>query len=71
MDREFRVLQALEKTAVPVPRVFSLCMDPSVLGTPFYIMEFLDGRIITDPFLSGINATDRRKMWEPTPMPGT
>ncbi|KAJ1547259.1 hypothetical protein HK405_006336, partial [Cladochytrium tenue] len=49
VEREYRVLRALGGTAsaVPVPRVYVLCEDPAVVGTPFYFMEFLDGRIFT------------------------
>lgn len=43
VDREYRVLQALEHTAVPVPRPLLLCQDASVLGTQFYVMEFAAG----------------------------
>lgn len=38
-------------TQVPVPKVFCLCTDPSVIGTAFYIMEYLEGRIFIDPKL--------------------
>src|SRR5437868_3882651 len=48
VDREFRVMRALGDTAVPVPRVFALCEDDAVIGSPFYVMEFLDGRIFWD-----------------------
>lgn len=47
----------------PVPRVFSLCMDASVIGTAFYVMEFVQGRIITDPFLGELSREDRRAAW--------
>jgi aminoglycoside phosphotransferase (APT) family kinase protein len=64
VDREFRVLQALGKVSgFPVPRVYGLCMDPSVIGTAFYVMEFVQGRIITDPFLGELSLQDRRKAW--------
>jgi aminoglycoside phosphotransferase (APT) family kinase protein len=43
MSREFRVISALEPTAVPVPRTFVLCEDPDVLGAPFYVMEKATG----------------------------
>lgn len=43
VDREFRVLKALEATAVPVPRPLVLCQDSSVVGTQFYVMEFAAG----------------------------
>jgi acyl-CoA dehydrogenase len=47
-----QVLQALgTNTNVPVPKVFCLCNDPTVIGTPFYIMEYLEGRIFIDPKL--------------------
>jgi acyl-CoA dehydrogenase len=47
-----QVLQALgNNTNVPVPKVFCLCNDPTVIGTPFYIMEYLEGRIFIDPKL--------------------
>jgi aminoglycoside phosphotransferase (APT) family kinase protein len=48
VDREFRILKCLEKTAVPVPRVYTLCSDNSVIGEMFYLCEFLDGRILRD-----------------------
>ncbi|KAF9673266.1 hypothetical protein SADUNF_Sadunf10G0006400 [Salix dunnii] len=61
VDREYQVLQALgERTEVPVPKVFCLCRDESVIGTDFYIMEFLEGRIFIDPKLPGL-APERRE----------
>jgi len=62
VDREYRILHALENTDVPVPKTYCLCEDDSVIGTAFYIMEFLDGRIIEDPSLPGVSAEDRNKM---------
>ncbi|RKF65104.1 Acyl-CoA dehydrogenase family member 10 [Erysiphe neolycopersici] len=63
IEREYRVLRALEKTDVPVPRVYCLCNDNSVIGTPFYIMEFLDGRIIEDPDMPGLPPKEKKEMW--------
>ncbi|KAJ6323422.1 hypothetical protein OIU76_010849 [Salix suchowensis] len=61
VDREYQVLRALgERTEIPVPRVFCLCRDASVIGTDFYIMEFLEGRIFIDPKLPGL-APERRE----------
>jgi aminoglycoside phosphotransferase (APT) family kinase protein len=54
VDREFRVMRALAGTNVPVPRVFALCEDDAVIGSAFYIMEFLDGRIFWDQRLPEI-----------------
>jgi aminoglycoside phosphotransferase (APT) family kinase protein len=51
VDREFRVISALNKTDVPTPRAYALCEDESVVGTPFYIMEYCDGRVLWDPLL--------------------
>ncbi|GGK87816.1 acyl-CoA dehydrogenase [Sphaerisporangium melleum] len=46
MAREFRALTALGPTDVPVPRTYGLCADPSVLGAPFYVMEWVEGRVL-------------------------
>jgi aminoglycoside phosphotransferase (APT) family kinase protein len=51
VDREFRVISALRDTEVPVPRTFVLCEDESVIGSMFYVMEYLEGRILWDPAL--------------------
>lgn len=47
VEREDRILSALQHTDVPVPRVYCPCEDPAVVGSPLYIMQFLDGRIAT------------------------
>ncbi len=51
VDREYRVITALAGTGVPVPRTYALCEDPEVVGTAFYVMEYVPGRILTDPRL--------------------
>lgn len=48
VEREYRIIKALGSTDVPVPKAYCLCEDSSVIGTPFYIMEFLKGRIFED-----------------------
>lgn len=53
VDREYRILSALQKTDVPVPETFLFCEDASVVGTPFYIMERVQGRIFRDAAASG------------------
>ncbi|RSL99255.1 hypothetical protein CDV31_012264 [Fusarium ambrosium] len=64
IDREYRVLRALGSVkGFPVPKVFDLCMDTSVIGTPFYIMEFVQGRIMTDMDLPELSPADRGKAW--------
>ena len=62
VDREYRIIHALENTDVPVPKAYCLCEDESIVETAFYIMEFLDGRIITDSWLPDVSATERTAM---------
>ncbi|CAL0334733.1 unnamed protein product [Lupinus luteus] len=67
VDREFQVLQALgTHTQVPVPKVFCYCNDSTVIGTPFYVMEFLEGRIYIDPKLPGVAPETRRAIYRET-----
>ena len=63
VDREYRIIHALERTDVPVPKTFCLCEDEAVVGTAFYVMEFLDGRIFEDPKIPGVSEEDRREMY--------
>ena len=64
VEREFQVLRALGlHTQVPVPKVFCLCTDTSVIGTAFYIMEYLEGRIFLDPKLPGITPNRRAAIY--------
>ncbi|KAH7563892.1 hypothetical protein BM1_00939 [Bipolaris maydis] len=63
VDREYRIIHALENTDVPVPRALCLCQDEKVIGTDFYIMKFLDGRIFEDPVLPDVTPEERTKMW--------
>lgn len=60
VDREYRIMHALANTDVPVPRMLCLCEDASVLGTPFYVMECIEGRILWDPDLPGMTPDQRR-----------
>ena len=43
VDREYKVISALSKTNVPVPKTYGLCDDSDVVGTPFFVMDFLEG----------------------------
>ncbi|KAI9138104.1 kinase-like domain-containing protein [Paraphysoderma sedebokerense] len=64
VEREYQIMHALgTKTEVPVPKVYCLCTDEKVIGTPFYIMEFLEGRIFSDPKLPSIKKEERAKYW--------
>lgn len=68
VEREFQVLKALSHTDVPVPKVFCLCTDPNILGTSFYIMEFLEGRIFLDNKLPGLTPEKRLAIYRATAM---
>jgi aminoglycoside phosphotransferase (APT) family kinase protein len=62
VDREHRVLSALSSTGVPAPKTILYCDDLSVVGTPFYLMERLEGRVFQDASLPGVTAADRTAM---------
>lgn len=63
IEREFRVLKALEKTDVPVPKAITLCEDSAVLGTPFYLMERLEGRSFHECSLPALSPVERRSVY--------
>ncbi len=63
VEREFRVMRALQDTPVPVCRMLLLCEDSSVIGTPFIVMEHVPGRVYHDPTLPGMQAGDRRAVY--------
>ncbi|MBT4521848.1 MAG: phosphotransferase family protein, partial [Halieaceae bacterium] len=60
VDREFRVISALADTDVPVPRTYVLCQDDSIIGSMFYVMEFMAGRILWDPMLPEARNNEER-----------
>lgn len=64
VDREYRVITALRATGVPVPRTFALCEDEAVIGTPFFIMEYMPGRIFADPFMPECTPPERKAITE-------
>ncbi len=51
VDREFRVISALANTQVPVPKTYVLCEDDSIIGSMFYVMGYMEGRVLWDPVL--------------------
>ncbi|MGO4405551.1 phosphotransferase family protein [Bosea sp. RAF48] len=63
IDREFRVLEALAQTNVPVPRAVLFHAEPEPLGTPFYLMERLDGRVFHDCALPGLAPAERHGLY--------
>jgi len=59
VEREFRVLSALAGSDVPVAKTYALCDDASVIGTAFYLMEYVEGRVLWDPTLPGLAPAQR------------
>jgi len=59
VEREYRVMTALSGGNVPVPRTWCLCEDPTVIGTAFYVMDCVDGRIFWDPALPDMSRDGR------------
>jgi aminoglycoside phosphotransferase (APT) family kinase protein len=59
IDREARVLTALSKTGFPVAKVYGLCSDDRLIGSIFYVMEMVEGRIFWDATFSDVHASDR------------
>ena len=64
VDREYRVMKALATTDVPVPRVYALCEDDAIMGSMFFVMEFLDGRTLFDPQLSDLPSDQRSAIFD-------
>jgi len=63
VDREFRVLSALDSSNVPVAKALHLCSDDSIIGSMFYIMDFMPGRVLWDPALPNMAASERREIY--------
>ncbi|HZF81549.1 MAG TPA: phosphotransferase [Rubrivivax sp.] len=64
IDREFRVMQGLAGSAVPVAQMLLLCEDESVIGRAFYVMEFVDGRVLWDQSLPGLTPAERAAIYD-------
>lgn len=64
VDREYRVISALNKADFPVPRAYALCEDESVTGTMFYVMEMVEGRILWDLALPGETPAARGEIYD-------
>ena len=64
VDREFRVISALAGTDVPVAKTYALCADPEVIGTMFYVMDCVDGRVLWDPTLPGMTPRQRAGIYD-------
>lgn len=64
VDREFRVYQALADSAVPVPKVHALCEDEAVMGSMFFVMDYIEGRSLFDPRLQGMTPEARAGIFD-------
>jgi aminoglycoside phosphotransferase (APT) family kinase protein len=64
VEREYRIIKALEHTDVPVPRAYVLCEDPGVIGTAFFVMDFVPGRIIAESALPGLTRAERMGVYD-------
>ena len=64
IEREYQIFISLENTTIPVPKTYALCVDESVLGSPFYIMEFVEGRIFENMCMHGVTSPqERTQLW--------
>ena len=64
VDREYKVIRALSKVGFPVARPYALCEDDSVIGTAFYVMDCVEGRVLWDQSLPGMSKSERRAIWD-------
>ena len=64
VEREFRVIRALGAAGIPVPRTHCLCEDESVIGRAFYVMEYVEGRVLWEQSLPGMTPRERTAIYE-------
>lgn len=64
VEREYRIIKALAATDVPVPRVYLLCEDAGVIGTAFFVMDFVEGRIMRDPMMPDSSPHERAACYD-------
>lgn len=64
IDREFRVMDALNKAGFPAARQYALCLDEEVIGRAFYVMEFVEGRVLWDQSLPGMSKAERGAIYD-------
>ena len=63
VEREYRVMSALQGSDVPVPRTRLLCEDAEVIGTPFYVMDHVPGRVLTDVRMPRLSRAERAALY--------
>src|SRR4026209_2748031 len=64
VDREYRVISALSRVDFPVAKPLVLCEDENVIGTAFYVMDFVEGRVLWDQSLPGMGKAERGAIWD-------
>ncbi|WP_339799446.1 phosphotransferase [uncultured Marinobacter sp.] len=65
VEREYKVIRALsDNTDVPVPKARVLCEDNDIIGTPFYVMDYMEGRVLSHPALRDVDKAERRPIHE-------
>jgi len=64
VEREYRVISALHEVSFPVARPHVLCEDESVIGTAFYVMDYVEGRVLWDQSLPGMSRAERGAIWD-------
>jgi aminoglycoside phosphotransferase (APT) family kinase protein len=63
VDREYRVMHGLWETEVPVPQMFCLCENPAIIGTKFYVMEMVEGRLFTETRIPNVSNDERQAIY--------
>ena len=64
VDREYRVISALHGAGFPVARPHALCEDDAIIGTAFYVMDYVEGRVLWDQSLPGMTKAERYAIWD-------
>ena len=64
IEREYAVMAALAKAAMPVPRMLALCADEAVIGRAFFVMDMVEGRVLWDPALPGMTPAERGEIFD-------
>ena len=64
VHREYRVIKALAESGVPVPEAYHLCRDPAIIGTDFFVMEKVEGRVLIDPSLQSFSRAERAALYD-------
>jgi len=63
VEREYRIMHALRDSGFPVPHMQILCEDTDIIGTTFFVMDYVEGRLLKDPTLPNISSTERRDIY--------